>query len=116
MKKELICITCPNSCHLTVEQEGGAMTVTGNTCPKGEEFARTELTHPMRTLTTTVKTAFPDFPYLPVRTAGVIPRESIPRVMAFLAAFEQKERVSCGNVIITNICETECDIIATATL
>lgn len=116
MKKELICITCPNSCHLSVEERDGAITVAGNTCPKGEEFAKAELTHPVRTLTTTVKTAFADFPYLPVRTAGVIPRESIPAVMKVLAEFEQKERVLCGNVIISNICDTECDIIATATL
>lgn len=116
MKRELICITCPNSCHLTIEQNGESISVSGNTCPKGEEFARAELTHPVRTLTTTVRTVFSDFPYLPVRTAGVIPRESIPQVMAVLAKYEQKERVSCGNVIISSICGTDCDIIATASL
>lgn len=116
MKRELICITCPNSCRLEAELDGEVFSVSGNTCPKGEEFARAELTHPVRTLTTTVKTAFSELPYLPVRTAGVVPKERIGEIMAVLSKFEQKERVLCGAVIIKDICGTDCDIIATATL
>ena len=116
MKRELICITCPNSCRLTAEQEGDVITVTGNTCPKGEEFARAEMTNPVRTLTTTVKTAFPELPYLPVRTEGVIPKIMVMDVMAELSRHVQKERVDCGAVIIKNICGTGCDIIATSQL
>ena len=37
--KELICITCPKGCHLKVDEEHG-YTVTGNSCPRGEEYGR----------------------------------------------------------------------------
>ena len=39
-KKELICIGCPMGCALTVETEGNeVLSVTGNTCPRGESYA-----------------------------------------------------------------------------
>ena len=114
MKKELICITCPNGCRLTAEKlDDGSVTVTGNLCPKGEEFARAELTAPMRSLTTTVRTVFSEMPFLPVRTAGVIPKESIMTVMNVLSGFVLDKKVRCGDVIITDISGTGCDIIAT---
>lgn len=114
MKKELICITCPNGCRLTAEKaDDDTVTVTGNLCPKGEEFARAELTAPMRSLTTTVRTVFSEMPFLPVRTAGVIPKDAIMTVMDSLSGFVLKNKVRCGDVIITDISGTGCDIIAT---
>ena len=32
MKKEFVCIVCPNSCHLTVEEKDGELKVSGNRC------------------------------------------------------------------------------------
>lgn len=114
MKKELICITCPNGCRLTAEKsDDGAVAVTGNLCPKGEEFARAELTAPMRSLTTTVRTTFPEMPFLPVRTAGVIPKQSVMMVMDALRGFVLDKKVRCGDVIISDVSGTGCDIIAT---
>lgn len=40
--KELICIVCPNGCHLRVDETGGCR-VTGNACPRGEEYGRSEV-------------------------------------------------------------------------
>ena len=54
--KQLVCIVCPNGCRLTVTEEGQGIHVTGNRCPRGIDFATTELTHPMRTISSTVKT------------------------------------------------------------
>ena len=39
MKRELVCIICPRGCRLTVEGEVGNLTVTGNACPKGKQYA-----------------------------------------------------------------------------
>ena len=47
---ELICITCPKGCHLRVDEEKG-FAVTGNSCPRGAEYGRNELQHPVRTVT-----------------------------------------------------------------
>jgi CxxC motif-containing protein len=114
MKKELICITCPNGCRLTAEKfDDGSVTVTGNLCPKGEEFARAELTAPMRSLTTTVRTVFSEMPFLPVRTNGVIPKESVMAVMDALRGIVLENRVRCGDIVVSDISGTGCDIIAT---
>lgn len=52
--KELICIVCPKGCHLQVDEEHD-YTVTGNSCPRGAEYGKAELTHPTRVVTSTVR-------------------------------------------------------------
>ena len=41
-KRELICIGCPLGCPLTVTMEETGITVTGNTCKRGEIYAKKE--------------------------------------------------------------------------
>ena len=45
-KRELICIGCPLGCPLTVTMEGEQITVAGNTCKRGEIYAKKEVTNP----------------------------------------------------------------------
>lgn len=114
MKKEIICITCPNSCRIIAEAEDeNVMTFSGNLCPRGEAFARNELTCPKRSLTTTVRTAFPEMPFLPVRTAGEIPKNKVTEVMKALSGMIVREKVVCGDIVVKSILDTGCDIIAT---
>ena len=43
-ERELICIGCPMGCPIVVKMEDGKVTsVTGNTCPRGEAYARKEV-------------------------------------------------------------------------
>ena len=43
-KRELTCIGCPMGCALTVELDGGAVvSVRGNTCPRGDAYARKDV-------------------------------------------------------------------------
>ena len=52
MKKSLTSIVCPIGCQLTVTLENGVVTeVTGNTCPRGKQYATDECTNPVRTVT-----------------------------------------------------------------
>jgi CxxC motif-containing protein len=94
--KELLCIVCPNGCRLRIEEADGGMQVTGNQCKRGIDFARAEITNPTRTLTTTVRTIFPEVPALPVRTDGEIPRGKIGEVMALLAGVVIREPLRIG--------------------
>lgn len=117
IEKDLICIVCPNGCRLHgVLTEEGELTVTGNRCVRGKAFAGTELTNPTRSLTTTVKTCFVDFPYLPVRTDGEIPKYAIPAALKELQALRISKRVTCGQVVLENLAETGVTVIATADL
>lgn len=60
--REMTCITCPNGCTLQIEEVEGILHVTGNKCKRGEAFAIAELTHPMRTICSTVRTIYPEVP------------------------------------------------------
>ena len=73
---ELICITCPKGCHLRVDEEKG-FAVTGNSCPRGAEYGRNELQHPVRTVTSTVRIQGADLPRLPVKTDRPLAKEKI---------------------------------------
>lgn len=112
--KQLVCIVCPRGCTMTLEGEGKDVKVSGNSCKRGAEFAVSEMTEPKRTICTTVKTAFPDVPVLPVRVSKEIPKDRIFDVMAEINKITVKEKVKRGEVIIKNILELGADIIATS--
>lgn len=109
--REMTCIVCPNGCRLTVTANGDGVTVTGNLCKKGEQFAREEMTHPMRSISSTVATNFPHFPRLPVKTKDVIPKEDIFKAMERINEVIVTKKVRTGDVIIPDVCGT--DIVAT---
>lgn len=98
--KELTCIGCPRGCTLKIERDGDGWSVTGNTCPRGREFAISEMTAPKRTICSTVRTAFPDAPVLPVRVSADIPKDRIFDVMDALKTVTVSERIGRGDVVI----------------
>jgi len=105
--KEMICITCPTGCKLQAELVDGKLSVTGHTCKKGEAFALAELTHPTRTLCSTVRAKGGPARMLPVRTDREIPKGAIPQVMALLAGVVVERPLICGDVVVNlaPICE-----------
>ncbi len=113
MEKNITCIVCPNGCTLNVSTSGEEIAVSGNKCPKGEEYARAELTNPMRTLTTSVATVFPHQPVLPVRTSGAIPKGEIMNAMKAVNTIVVDTPKACGNVICENFMGFGVDLIAT---
>lgn len=112
---ELTCISCPLGCPLKVETDGsGAVVgVSGNTCKRGEEYGRKEVTAPMRTVTSTVRVAGGIAPVVSVRTKTDIPKEKIFQVMEAIRKAEAKAPVKIGDIIVKNIAETGVDLIAT---
>ena len=116
-KIELTCIGCPMGCPLIVTMEDGAgASVTGNTCPRGREFAISEMTAPKRTICSTVRTAFPDAPVLPVRVSADIPKDRIFDVMDALKTVTVSERIGRGDVVIPDVLGLGVDVIATSSL
>jgi CxxC motif-containing protein len=74
--KELLCTVCPNGCHLCVDPDN-SFSVTGNACPRGAIYARTELTAPCRILTGTVRIRGAIVCRCPVRTSVPIPLSAL---------------------------------------
>ena len=113
---ELVCIVCPRGCALRAEREGGVIRVEGNGCKRGADFARSELTAPKRTLCTTVRTAFPDVPVLPVKVTAEIPKEQIFPVMEAINAVTVDRPVAMGGVILKNVLGLGVDVVAASGL
>ena len=113
--KELICITCPKGCHLKVDEEH-EYKVTGNGCPRGAIYGKKECTHPTRIVTSTVKIEGAEIKRLSVKTNRDIPKEKIFDVMKELNHIVVCAPVHRGDVIVSNICDTGVDLVATKDL
>ncbi len=115
--KNMTCIRCPLGCALTVsEQENGLITVTGNTCPKGQEYGIKEMTNPTRTVTSTVRVKGVKNKMVSVKTSSEIPKEKIMKCMEELTKIEVVPPIHVGDIIVENIAGTEQSIIATKTV
>ena len=117
MRKELICVICPNGCQLQAEiQEGevpSVADVTGNLCDKGPEWAKQEIINPMRTIASSVLVEGGDFPMASVRTDSPISLKNIFDVMKEIKTSRLKAPVRIGDVIIEKVAGLDCNIIAT---
>ncbi len=113
-KKEMTCIRCPLGCALTATVAGdGTITVTGNTCPRGAEYARNELTDPRRMVTSTVRVAGRKDVMVSVKTATDIPKDKMTACVAALREIEATPPIHIGDVILQNVADTGVDIVAT---
>lgn len=115
MIKNIICVSCPMGCPISVElsDSGEVLNVTGNTCPRGKAYAITECTAPTRMLTSTVKVVGGRTAMVPVKTSQPIPKGMMFDIMAEINRAEVKSPVKIGDVIIPNVLNTGADIIAT---
>ena len=113
-KRNLTCIGCPMGCQITVEFEGEEVfSVKGNTCAIGDKYARQEVTHPERTVTSTVIVTGGDKERCSVKTKGNIPKEKIFDCMADIKSVTASLPVKVGDVMISDVAGTGIDVIAT---
>lgn len=114
MKRQLTCIVCPRGCQLevTLDEAGKFLDVTGNICKRGAQYALDECTHPMRTVTSTVRCK--DGAVVAVKTSTTIPKEKIFLVMDEINKARPEGSLSIGDVIISRVCDTDADVVATA--
>ena len=112
--KEIICIVCPNGCRISCTKAVDGIHCSGQKCKRGEAYATAELTHPIRTLTTSVRTIFPDSPVVSVRTAGEIDKSKLMDVSKALGKVLVKTRIHTGDVVAENICGTGINVICTS--
>ncbi len=107
--KELTCVVCPAGCGIKVELdgEGKIVSVTGNTCFRGKEYAESEITNPTRTLTSTVPVYFSENAapvMLPVRTNKPIPKGKLTEAMEIIhgTKITSADGVKSGSVVIAD--------------
>ena len=108
--KEFTCIICPRGCRLKVDDQ---MNVTGNTCPRGKQYAISELTNPVRTITSSVRVSNRDDLLASVKTSGSIPKGKIFEVMDEINKLEVEAPTRIGQVVKANILGLGVDILVT---
>jgi len=106
MKKKITCIICPRGCSMQANIQGDTVTVTGNTCPKGEEYAINECLHPVRTVTATVRVANRTDTMVSVKTQAPVPKERMMEVMAVLRQTTVNAPLKIGDVVLADVCGT----------
>jgi CxxC motif-containing protein len=110
--KHLICISCPKGCHLAVDEQNG-YTVTGNSCPRGEIYGKTEIKNPQRIVTSTVAVSGSTSVRCPVKTERTISKRLMFEAMKTLDGILVQAPIKCGQIIVQDICGTGVNFIAT---
>ncbi len=115
MQKNIICIACPMGCGVTVDisENGEILSVTGNTCKRGDTYARAECTNPVRSLATTVKVNGGVYNVVPCKSAGSLPKDKIFECMEIINNAAANAPVKLGDVLVENILGTGINIVAT---
>ena len=111
--RELICIGCPLGCPLTVKMDGENIEVSGNTCKRGDDYARKEVLSPTRIVTSTVHVSGGAIEMVSVKTKTDIPKDKIFAIMDEIRRTTVNAPVSIGDVIIENCAGTGVPVIAT---
>ena len=111
--RELTCIGCPLGCSITVTMNGtDVVSVTGNTCPRGDAYARKEVTNPTRIVTSTVRVEGGISPMVNVKTASDIPKSKIFECVSALKNVVVTAPVKIGDVVLSNVAGTGVDVVA----
>ena len=112
-ERKLTCIICPRGCGLTVTlDDGGSVSeVVGNACRRGVDYAVAECTHPVRTVTSTVRCE--DGSVVPVKTSSPIPKELVFEAMKEINAVCYRGEVAVGVNVIDNLLETGASVVIT---
>ena len=108
--KEFTCIICPRGCRLQVDDN---MNVTGNTCPRGKDYAISELTNPVRSITSSIRVRNRDDLLVSVKTSGQIPKGKIFEVMEEINKLSVDAPIRIGDVAKENILGLGVDILIT---
>ena len=115
MTKELTCVVCPAGCPMIVEldENNNVLSVTGNTCARGKKYAESEITHPVRTLTSTVSVMQNGVKQMcPVRVDKPIPKETMFDAMKLIRTLNVDAPVKTGDIICADFIEEGTNLIA----
>ena len=110
---QITCINCPVGCRMDVMHEGETvLSVSGNTCKRGEIYARQECVAPERIVTAVAPVQGRETP-VSLKTRGPIPKRLIDDCMRAVMETPFTAPIAAGDVLIPNVCGTGVDVIAT---
>lgn len=110
MKKEMTCIICPRGCHLVIDENNK---VSGNTCIRGEKYALSELTNPVRTITSSIRVLNREDTLVSIKTSAPIPKGMIFKVMEEINKLGVNAPTHIGDIAKKDILGLGVDILIT---
>jgi CxxC motif-containing protein len=130
--RELTCIICPIGCSISVEEKSGSgsfsdLTIAGNRCPRGADYAREEIHSPKRVVTATCgialtpslelsPRAFTAPRRIPVKTSLPCPKEMIDELLGDIYRLKLSLPVKAGDRPIVNWKGSGIDLVVTRSL
>ena len=101
---------------MNLDDAGEVVKVEGNTCPRGESYARSEVKDPRRVFASTVRVRGGKLPVCPVRSKIPAPKGKLFGIAEEVARLEVEAPVKIGQVLIHGVCGTDVDIVASRNL
>ena len=116
MAKErfLTCIVCPRGCQMkiTLDDNGKPLSVEGNFCRRGANYANDECTNPKRTVTSTVRCKSGGVSA--VKTEEAIPKSLVFEAMNEINSVIAPDDVTVGDVVIENVAGSGVRVVITS--
>lgn len=111
--KELTCIICPTGCTLQIDENNGDISVSGGKCKRGEPYAIQEMTNPLRSLQSTIKTTVPGYRRVAVKTSDLVPLKDIFIYMDEINKITLTQKKKCGEIISYGLNGSDVNLILT---
>ena len=109
---EITCIMCPVGCTLNVKKDAsGKIVVSGNGCPRGAVYGEKEATTPERMITTVKKFKSGT---ISLKLDKPIDKTLIERCLREIATSPEPKSAKPGDIIIKNVCKTNCNVVVTS--
>jgi len=119
--RSLTCIVCPMGCSLEVDNSGGdVLSVTGNKCQRGKDYAVEEIRAPKRVVTATCaingQAHVASVRRAPVKTATPCPKEKISALLEDIYKVKINLPIKMGDIVIADWNGSKIDIVAARNL
>ena len=88
---------------MSITKDGESITAEGNGCPKGSEYAKSELTNPKRTVTSSVFVSNRNGKSVSVKTEMPVPKEHVFDVMKIIHSSVASAPVKIGDIIVCDV-------------
>ena len=112
IEKNMTCIICPRGCLMKIIKDENGICVEGNSCPKGKDYAESELTNPTRTVTSSVFVENREGKSVSVKTDRPVSKKKVFDVMAIIRSTNATAPVKIGDVLCADV--YGCNIVATS--
>ena len=105
MIKKVTCIVCPQGCSIEISLDGNdeILSINGNECKKGEDYARKEAVKSLRTLTTSVLVINGEYPLVSAKLDRPVEKDTIYGLMKTIRATTVKAPIKIGDVLLEDL-------------